>query len=362
MFPGVGLLMHERYNGMNLWHAVFHYLPSIRMLQLFAERLQPRDAGNQSRQTERAQLVRIHDAAPKKAPWIAYSGQGNWTDEFYQLLPKFAQSLLVGDAAYVEVDKEAVQIRNPACYESVVAGHPPLFEWERHKAVRTRLTSSGGELPDSIEAYGPRDYDLMRAGVFELFGLRERSANLVQRMVVNHRNLADRRAFTNADGVFEVLSALGQSKGWQTESSTFVPGKTMAQQLTSYSKADIVVAAHGQGLAWNFFLPPGSIVVEILPSTGKENSDSCRGLSTYTNLNFAKAHFTGVMHFCFMHTAVVPEGELNSNWREHNIEVDTELLARQVSYAIKVTEEARQADCLYPCKRCANWSPNAVVA
>jgi hypothetical protein len=220
------------------------------------------------------------------------------------------------------------------------------------------MTSSGGELLDSIEACGPRDYDLMRAGFFELFGLRERSANLdptAQRMVLNHRNLADRRAFTNADGVFEVLSALGQSKGWQTEVSTFVPGKTMAQQLTSYSKADIVVAAHGQGLAWCFFLPPGSIVVEMLPSTGTE----CRGLSTNTNLNYAKAHFTGVMHFCFMHTAVVPEGE--SNWREHNIEVDTELLARQVSCAIKVTEEARQADCLCPCKRCANWSPNAVV-
>ena len=362
MFPGVGLVMHERYHGVNLWHAMFHYLPSIRMLQLFAARLQPRGAQQRSQRlrTERAQLVRIHDASPT-APWGRKGG--NWTDEFYQLLPKFAQSLLVGDVAYVEIDKETVQSREPACYESMVAGHPPIFEWEGHKDKRMRTRNpSGSELPGSIEAYGPRDYDLMRAGFFELFGVHERSANLnpaMRRMVLNQRMETDRRAFTNAESILEVLSALGQSEGWQAESTTFVPGKTMAQQLAVSIKADIVVAAHGQGLAWYYFLPPGSIVVEIMPSTARGGSE-CRGLTTNTNLNYAKAQFMGVMHFCFVHAAVVPTGD-DKTWRSHNIEVDTELLARQVSWAVEVTEEARLAGCLYYCKRCANWKPNAAA-
>ncbi len=108
--------------------------------------------------------------------------------------------------------------------------------------------------------------------------MRERMAHLraapaARRLFLSRRDNG-RRKVLNEDELFEAVAPLGFER--------VVPGEmTVAAQITAFSSAHVIVAAHGAGLTNMIFTPPGAVIVE-LTSTAIEHMDLFRMLSKST--------------------------------------------------------------------------------
>jgi hypothetical protein len=77
----------------------------------------------------------------------------------------------------------------------------------------------------------------------------------LRRLLVSRRDATKRRV-ANEDALFTALAAFGFE--------VIVPGAlTFAEQVATFSSAEIVVGPHGAGLANALFMPPGSAMLEL---------------------------------------------------------------------------------------------------
>ena len=122
------------------------------------------------------------------------------------------------------------------------------------------------------------------------------------RRIYISREAASSRKVSNYPDVLDVLS--------RHQVTPFVlEGMPLATQVDLFSKADLVVAEHGAGLANIAFMRPGSFVVELLPEP----------LATRMVYRYIAAH--GRLNYCYGTTPVAPGWQ----WHKDDLAVPPEL-------------------------------------
>ncbi|CAL1158329.1 unnamed protein product [Cladocopium goreaui] len=111
-------------------------------------------------------------------------------------------------------------------------------------------------------------------------------------------------------------------------------------RVLSRALADVLVGAHGAGLAWMVAMNPGSAVLELMPTLPGyvacvDTWDHPRNLrhSIYGGL----AHFVGQHHICIKGNGTMPLSFEVDNFREKSFEVPLQLTAQRVREAVAMT-------------------------
>eukprot|EP00435_Cladocopium_sp_Y103_P070837 s46_g36.t1 len=129
------------------------------------------------------------------------------------------------------------------------------------------------------------------------------------------------------------LSRLGRGPRFQVLSRA-LESHSLLEQFALASQADVLVGAHGAGLAWMVAMNPGSAVLELMPENLPgyvacvDSWDHPRNLrhSIYGGL----AHFVGQHHICIKGNGTMPPSFEVNNFREKSFEIPLQLTARRV--------------------------------
>lgn len=128
-----------------------------------------------------------------------------------------------------------------------------IIEVKPSSVVRCRALTV---IPSSFRKFGTA----LDPGVFEWIRERfvgKRTGRRGRRIYISRRMAAKRRASNEA----EVVALLARN-GFE---DVALEGLSFAAQVELFAESDVIVAAHGAGLANVVFSPPGSTVIEITP-------------------------------------------------------------------------------------------------
>ncbi|CAE8606522.1 unnamed protein product, partial [Polarella glacialis] len=255
--------------------------------------------------------------------------------------------LLLSEKPPILLGGTGPQVPRQRCYRDTLWGHEAVTLFGRDKGGLSTADARAALSGFALGAYSTQAFS-------SKWPPRPSGGKRPRRILLMERKPPARRALLNKAEVLQLL------RGWDLRSRSVAAWADFAEesslrndvagQWALVSQADVLLGPHGAGLSWAAFMPPGSILVELMPHMQVLNQQLCRSSAWDSTPMYAYgglALLLGLRHICLVGLPPpdrpVPSPSLGlelGTWWSSDVYVDVQLLNRSLRAALSHLDES----------------------